>query len=319
MNLNHLRTFVLIAESGGIAPASDHLHLSVPAASRQVLALENEFRIKLFDRIGRRLRLTSEGEDLLVRSRRLLNDADSLRERARALKAGQTGLLRVGAPPHVIELLVAPFVPNYRRRHPGVDVHLLEDSTGNLAARLERGEVHLSEIPAGDEGFLATRLLFPVHAVVVLPQAHRHARRSVLDVSQLADEPLVLPRREFRMRGLIEAAFEAANLRPNVLLESASPHTLVAVAAAGYGIAIVPSNVLVPPKGVRTASLVLRGAPIGRWSAIAWHPQRFLPPYAESFVEEFVSHARRSNPGRNVVRRAPPLPRPKEVSGTVGT
>src|SRR5262249_39907133 len=153
-----------------IAPASDRLHLSVPAASRQILALESEFRIKLFDRIGRRLRLTSEGEDLLVRSRRLLNDADSLRERARALEGGQTGLLRVGAPPHVIELLVAPFVPHYRRRHPGVDVHLLEDSTGNLPTRLERGEIDLSEIPAGDEGSLATRLLFPVHAVVVLPQ-----------------------------------------------------------------------------------------------------------------------------------------------------
>jgi LysR family transcriptional regulator, cyn operon transcriptional activator len=227
MNLDQLRTFVLIAESGGIASASEGLHLSSPAASRQILALESEFRIKLFDRIGRRLRLTPEGEDLLVRSRRLLNDAESLRERARALKAGQTGLLRVGAPPHVIELLVAPFVPHYRRRHPGVDVHLLEDSTGNLPARLVRGEVHLSEIPAGDEGFLATRLLFPVHAIVVLPQAHRHARRAVIDVSQLADEPLVVPRREFRMRRLIEAAFEAAHLRPNVLLESASPHTLL--------------------------------------------------------------------------------------------
>jgi DNA-binding transcriptional LysR family regulator len=254
-----------------------------------------------------------------VRSRRLLNDAASLRERARALEGGQTGLLRVGAPPHVIELLVAPFVPHYRRRHPGVDVHLLEDSTGNLPARLERGEIDLSEIPAGDEGSLATRLLFPVHAVVVLPQAHRHARRTILDVVQLADEPLVLPRREFRMRRLIDAAFEAANVRPNVLLESASPHTLVAVAAAGYGIAIVPSNVLIPPKGVRRTPLVLRGASIGRWSAIAWHPQRFLPPYAASFVEEFVSHALRSNPGRNVVRRARPLPRPKEVGGVFRT
>lgn len=102
MNLQHLRTFILIAEAGGIAPAGNRLHLSSPAASRQILALENEFRVKLFDRIGRRLRLTSEGEDLLVRSRRLLSDAESLRERARALRAGQTGLLRVGGPPHVI-------------------------------------------------------------------------------------------------------------------------------------------------------------------------------------------------------------------------
>jgi DNA-binding transcriptional LysR family regulator len=98
MNLRHLRTFVLIADSGGIAQASDRLHLSSPAASRQVLALENEFRVKLFDRIGRRLQLTSEGEDLLVHARRLLSDAESLGERARSLNAGQTGLIRSGRP-----------------------------------------------------------------------------------------------------------------------------------------------------------------------------------------------------------------------------
>src|SRR5262245_12416962 len=99
MNLRHMRTFVLIADAGGIAHASNRLHLSVPAASRQLLALEGELNVKLFDRIGRRLRLTPQGKDLLDRSRQLLADADSLVERARVLKAGHTGLLRIGAPP----------------------------------------------------------------------------------------------------------------------------------------------------------------------------------------------------------------------------
>ena len=312
MNLRHLRTFVLIAELGGIAHAGDRLHLSSPAASRQILALENEFQVKLFDRIGRRLKLTPNGEDLLARCRRLLNDAESLTERARTLKAGQTGLLRVGAAPQAIEALFAPFVQQYRRRHRGVDVHLVEDASGNLPTRLERGDVHLAEVPAGDERFL-TRPMFPIHAVVVLPRAHRLARRATLDITELADEPLVLTRREFRIRGWIDAAFNVAHVRPNVLLESAAPHTLVAVAAAGYGIAIVPSNVLIQHKGVRAIPLVLRGASIGTWAAIAWHPQRYLPPYAERFVEEFVAFARRADPGRDIVRRAPSLPRPRET------
>lgn len=311
MNLRHLRTFVLIAESGGIARASNRLHLSSPAASRQILALEHEFRVKLFDRIGRRLQLTPEGEDLLVRCRRLLSDAESLGERARTLKAGQTGMLRVGAPPQVIEALFAPFVRQYRRRHPGVDVHLVEDASGNLPSRLERGDVHVAEIPAGDERF-HSRLLFPIHALVVLPQTHRLARRAAVDIAELADEPLVLLRREFRIRGWIDAACSVAHIRPNVLLESAAPHTLVAVAAAGYGVAVVPSNVLILHKGVRAIPLVVRGASIGTWAAIAWHPQRFLPPYAERFVEEFVAYGVRANPGRDIVRRAPPLPKPKE-------
>jgi LysR family cyn operon transcriptional activator len=313
MNLRHLRTFVLIAESGGITHASERLHLSSPAASRQVLALESELRVRLFDRIGRRLQLTSEGEDLLQRGRRLLSDAESFSERARALGAGHTGLLRIGAVPQAIETLFAPFIPRYRRRHPGIDIRLVEDASGNLPTRLERGEVHLAEIPTHDERY-SSRLLFPIHAIAVLPRTHRLARRAELEIAELADEPLVLLRREFLIRGLIEAACDIAHIRPNVLLESGAPHTLVAVASAGYGIAIVPSNALIRREGVRAIPLLVRGTSIGIWAGIAWHPQRFLPPYAQKFVEEFVSFAPRANPGRDIIRRAPPLPRPKGAS-----
>jgi DNA-binding transcriptional LysR family regulator len=262
MNLRHLRTFVLIADSGGIARASGRLHLSSPAASRQILALENELRVQLFDRIGRRLQLTPEGEDLLTRSRRLLNDAESLTERARSLKSGHTGLLRVGAAPQVIESFLAPFVPSYRRRHPGVDVHLVEDASGNLPIRLERGEVHVIEVPADDDRF-PRRLSHPTHVLAVMPREHRLGRRAVLEVADIAEEPLLLQRRESQARGWVEAAFRTEHIRPNVLLESAVPHTLVALAAGGYGVAIIPSNVAIFHKGVRAAPLVVNGASIG--------------------------------------------------------
>jgi DNA-binding transcriptional LysR family regulator len=95
MDLRQLRGFVTIVEAGGFLRAADRVHLSQPALSRQIHALEAELGVRLFDRIGRRVRLTSEGEDLLALSRRLLTDAESLGERARALKSGRSGLLRV--------------------------------------------------------------------------------------------------------------------------------------------------------------------------------------------------------------------------------
>ena len=88
MNLRFLRTFVCVADAGSIARAGTQLNLSQPAASRQILALESELGVRLFDRIGRRYRLTSEGEDLLRQSRHLLMAADVLTARARALKGG---------------------------------------------------------------------------------------------------------------------------------------------------------------------------------------------------------------------------------------
>ena len=92
MNLRFLRTFVAIADNNGFARAATRLNLTQSAASRQVHALETELGVRLFDRIGRRIKLTSQGEDLLLRSRRLLSDADSLGERARALKSVVVGL-----------------------------------------------------------------------------------------------------------------------------------------------------------------------------------------------------------------------------------
>src|SRR5215472_7258093 len=127
MNFKHLRAFVTIADAGGFARAANRLNISQPALSRQIRAMEIDLSVRLFDRIGRRVQLTSEGEDLLRRSRRLLAEADSLGERARMLKGGESGILRVGATPQVIENLLAHFLMRYRRRHPGVEIHIVED------------------------------------------------------------------------------------------------------------------------------------------------------------------------------------------------
>lgn len=310
--LQHLRAFVTIVDAGGFGRAAARLNVSQPALSRQIRALESTLDVQLFDRIGRRVQLTSEGEDLLRRTRQLLTDVESLGERARALKSGQTGVLRMGATPQAMETVLAGFLPRYRQRHPGVEVHLVEDGGARLATHLERGDVHLSFLPGSDARF-RWRALAPLYVLAVLPKSHRLGRRATLEIDDLADAPLLVPRREFASRGWFDAASQAAHMRPRVLLESGAPSTLVALAQAGYGIAIVPSSVRISGGGVRAVPLVQRGLPIGRWLGVAWDPRRFLAPYAEQFVEELVAYCRRA-PANRFTRRAPPLPRPKEPS-----
>ena len=168
-------------------------------------------------------------------------------------------MLRVGATPQVIENLLADFLTRYRRRHPGVEVHLVEDGGARLPGRLERGDVHLAHMPAGDDRFHG-RLLYPMHVLAVLPETHRLGRRAVLEIADLADEPLLLLRRGFASREWFNAACQVAHIRPRVLLESAAPHTLVALARADYGIALVPSTVRIARDGVRVVPVVHRGA-----------------------------------------------------------
>jgi LysR family cyn operon transcriptional activator len=310
MNLRFLRTFVAIVDNGGLARAAARLNLTQSAASRQIQALEGELGLRLFARIGRGMRLTSEGEDLLERSRRVLSDVVGLGERASALKSGEVGVLRVGATPQAIETLLAEFLPRYRKRHIGVEIHLVEDGGARLPGRLERGDIDVAIMPAGDDRFRG-RLLYPMHLLAVLPQRHSLSRRASLDVTELADEVLLRLTPGFASHGWFEAACHVAHVRPRVLLESVAPQTLIALAKAGHGIALVPSPVRIPSAGVCVAVVMHREVPLGQWTVAAWDPQRYLPHYVSKFTEEVAAHCRRDYPGREYVRRAPKLPKPK--------
>jgi LysR family transcriptional regulator, cyn operon transcriptional activator len=223
MNLRHLRAFAAIADAGGFVRAAAGLNLSQPALSRQIHALEDELGVSLFDRVGRRVQLTSEGEDLLRRGRRLLAEADSLGERARLLRGGETGILRIGATPQVIENLLANFLIQYRRRHPRVEVHLVEDGGVRLHGRLERGDVHLALTATAATRF-RERLLYPMHLLAALSLKHRFGRSVVLEIAELASESLLLLRRDFGSRAWFDMACQTAHVRQHVMLESGAPH-----------------------------------------------------------------------------------------------
>ena len=192
------------------------------------------------------------------------------------------GITRVGATTQVIENLLAGFLARYRRSNPGIEVHLIEDGGARLPKRLDQGEVQLAIMPAGDD--FPGRLLYPMYLIAIAQRVFRLNNAGCLEITELADQPVLLLSREFASRGWFEAACQMAHIKPRALLESTAPQTLVALARADHGVAVVPSPVAIQKDGVHAAPLVYRGAPIGRWTTIAWRAQRFLPAYAERFV-----------------------------------
>jgi LysR family transcriptional regulator, cyn operon transcriptional activator len=243
---------------------------------------------------------------LLRLSRRLLGEVETFNERVGALRKGETGILRVACTPQVIENTLSNFLGSYRRRCPGVEVQLIEEGGVAMPHRLELGDVHLALMAVDDDRF-RMRLLYPVRAVAVVPNGHRFSRRRAIDVAELADQPLLLLRSEFASRDWFETACRVARIHPRVLLESGAPHAAIALASSGYGIAVVPSTVVIPAGHVCGIPLIQRGTAIGRWLRVAWQPQRLL-----SAFEELRVHCRRCYPGREFNRHTPALPRPKE-------
>lgn len=302
MDLRHLRYFVAVVEAAGVSRAAASLRMTQPGLSRQLRDLETELGVELFDRVGRRMELTATGEDLLKRSRDILAATDALADRARALRSGDAGILRVGATPQMIESVLAEFLRRHRRAYPAIEVQLVEEGGLALLRRLDRGDVHLAlSIPR--EG-LEHRLLFPARLVCAMAPSHPLARRATLDIRLLAGEPLLLLRPEFGSRQWFDGACQVVHVKPRIVLESASAHALLALARAGCGIAVVPSTVLYGG-GVHVAPLLESGRAIGRWLAINWDARRFHPAYATTFVNELVERTRQVYPGKALERIAP--------------
>jgi DNA-binding transcriptional LysR family regulator len=144
MDLRHLRTFVAVAEEGTVSKASIRLAIAQPALSRQIKDLEDALRIRLFDRIRRRLELTSEGEELLGHCRAVLGAFGSLTEHSELLRRPDAGVLKVAATPQTIDGVLSGFLAHHAKRRPHVRIKLTEAAGASLISLVEHGEVHVA-------------------------------------------------------------------------------------------------------------------------------------------------------------------------------
>src|SRR5260221_2606686 len=188
MELGHLRYFVAVADAGNVSLAARRLHMTLPALSRQIQDLERELPCRLFDRIGRRVVLTKDGDEILERTRRLLADAEALSERAQALAGGTAGMLRLGAVPQFIEVALPEVLTRYAQTCPEIAVQLVEDGGGPLLKRVQQGELHLA-VGVWRTGGLRSQTPFPARAFVVMTRGHRLAGRNGLTGTELAGGP----------------------------------------------------------------------------------------------------------------------------------
>jgi DNA-binding transcriptional LysR family regulator len=299
MDLRRLRSLLAVQDWGSVSEAARRLHMTQPALSRQIKDFEAELGMQLFERVGRGMAATSEGEELLQHGRSLLGQIEALEEHARALAHGEAGVLRVGATPQTIESLIAPFVGAYQQAHRNVRVRLIEGGGAEQLDFLQRGQVHLAITAAtGDPGQFTTRLLGQVNLLAAHGPGLRlgtyHAKR--IELTALNEVPLLLLARGFASRELFEAACRLADLRPAPYMESTAPHTLLALAEIGLGVAVLPSNVRLSGRRLHSLRLTHEGEALRLPFGITWRRHRRLPRYAESFVEELAKFMTRRAP-----------------------
>jgi DNA-binding transcriptional LysR family regulator len=268
--------------------------------SRQIIALEQELGLRLFDRVGRRLRLTGEGEQLIAGCQLLLNSAGSLEEQARLLRQGGTGVLKVAGSPQHIESVLSQFLLRYAERYPRVEVKITEGTGSEILTMLEGGEIHLGQnllhAVTLDERHFGSLALGSVELLAACHPATPLGPNRTIEVADLAEFPLLLLEGGFGFRRAFDAASRMARLKPRILFESRNPHTLLALAEAGHGVAIVPSQLQCRRYKLRIVGLSHRRRLLREPLTISWDKRRSLPRFASDYCTMLAAYMRETFP-----------------------
>ncbi len=181
MTLVQLRHFVVLADQGSFVQASAALYLTQPALTRSIQGLEEELGGALFDRLGRRIALTPFGGEVLQRARRLVADAEALKQTGKGLHAGLIGSLRIGLSSGPGALLSTPLMLHMAGHHPRLQVQISRGHTDLLvdelrAQHLDAVVVDIRSLrPAAD---LQVSQVFELDAGFLVRPEHPLARRS---------------------------------------------------------------------------------------------------------------------------------------------
>lgn len=271
MNLEQLRSFVEVARFGNFTRAAEELYLAQPSLSRQIAALEQDLGAELFHRARGGSTLTVAGESLLPLARRMLADAESVRRELAELAGLERGRVRLGATPTLCISLVAEVLSAFHAEHPAIELHLSEQGSLRLLDELGSGELDLALITATDassvERLTVTPLLVEELVVVSSAAAPPVTGRDAISLEEVARLPQVTFSSSYDLRSTTDAAFRAAGLTPEVVLEGAEMDAVLRFVERGLGVAIVPAMVLIDRPGLRPVRL--QGTTLDRTISVA--------------------------------------------------
>lgn len=242
MELKLLRAFLSVVELRHFGRAADALHVSQPALSKQIGALEASLGAKLFERGRHGAELTRFGEIFLPDAQALVYDADEILARAREASSGRRGYLRIGICLSV--LTIAPrIIADFREQYPGIAIALSDLSSAEQTRRLLAGklDVGFMRVPS-IEGLSSLRVIDETLALALPPSLERV--RLPADFDKL-NEMGFLALRRARGSGLaaqVEGWCREQGFVPNVTQQADDMQSVLASVAAGVGVAFVPSS-----------------------------------------------------------------------------
>lgn len=297
ISLRQLRSFAALARTGSFTRAAQALHLSQPALTVQIRALEEQLGVRLFDRNTRQVRLTPIGRELVPAFDRLLRDIDSVADNARELAAGIRGVVHVAALPSISSTLLPVAIARLNQTHPGIQVRLRDTLAQRVlaAVRFEEADYGIGAFEAIDRDMQFERILTD-RLEAVFAAGHPLTRKRQVEIADLTRFPLIMMDTQSSVRMMVEAEMVARRLRPQPTYEVTYISTAAGLARAGLGVTLLPSSAieLETPSGLERRAV--RAPGFNRDVGVVRKSARTLSPAAETFLDVLRKEAARRHP-----------------------
>jgi len=239
MELYQLRSFVAVAEAGHLTRAAEKLHVSQPAVSAQIKALEDELELALFERTSSGMVLTAAGERLLADAEKVLAAAQALRNVAKALKGEVAGKVRVGTTSDPGFIRVGEFLNTTVTRHPLLQVELHQEVTGAAFAKVRDGEMDASFYYGDIENHAVEGLRLRGSTYRVAAPAAWKRRVVDADWGEIATQPWVITPSISTHHKLVRALFDKHGIEPTRVVEADQESVIANLVISGVGLSLI--------------------------------------------------------------------------------
>jgi len=283
MELHQLRYFVAVAQLGNFTRAAQKCFVAQPSLSQQIIKLEREFGGPLFDRTGRKVRLTDRGRTLFDRAIEILAAVDGTR---RAMTEDRdAGQIAVGAIPTVAPYLLPPLLKGFLRESPKTEVTVVENLTQYTIQACLEGDVDVAvlALPVGEEQ-LVVEPLFTEELLLATAVGHPLAARRRVTMQDLSLERFVLLSETHCLGQQVVSFCKEQSCQPAISCRSAQLLTVQELVALGHGVSLIPQMAVKADRSQHTKYRSLSGEKPTRTIAMIWRKNRYHSPAVERFI-----------------------------------
>jgi LysR family nitrogen assimilation transcriptional regulator len=242
MDLEKIRYFFAVIEHRNLSSAAQALRVSQPTLSRQMQALESEFKSPLFVRGGRGMTLTEAGQRLHEGLQGLERQLRSLKDNVAATLVEPSGEVAFGIPPSPRTLIAVTLLERFAKAYPRVVVRVVEETSGQLRDLIASGVLDVAITNAHEPGHgVVSQALGSERMLLVGPRSAKLSLQTPTPIARLAELPLILTTRPNSLRLIVESGLSAQRLQPNVRLEANTLPLMTDLVRAGLGYTVLPA------------------------------------------------------------------------------